>query len=225
MKIIFLGPPGAGKGTQSEAICKEYGVTQLSTGNLLRDNIRQGTPLGKEASKYIGGGNLVPDEIIINIIREELRKPYLSKGYILDGYPRTVRQAEELDDILKEYDQTLDVALVLEVDVPDLVRRLAGRRTCRNCGRSFHIVFNPPIDPDDCEIGGCDIYQRPDDSEEAVKNRLRIYEEMTKPLIEYYEQKKLLRRIDGAGEMAEVYKRIKDVLDPIYYNSLNYHPI
>ena len=151
MKMIFLGPPGAGKGTQAEKIVKDYGVVQLSTGDILRANRKEGTELGQKAQKYMDAGELVPDQIIIDMIQEELKKPELAKGYILDGFPRTVPQAEALDKLLADMGQKLDTTLVLEVPNEELVSRLTARRTCRTCGKSYHMIFKPPVKEGICD--------------------------------------------------------------------------
>ncbi len=208
MRLIFLGPPGAGKGTQSEFIVRDYGVVQLSTGDILRANRKEGTELGKKAQSYMDAGALVPDQIIIEMIQEELKKPELKNGYILDGFPRTVPQAEALGELLKNMGQKLDTVLVLEVPKDDLVKRLTGRRTCRRTGKTFHMVFNPPPENHDY-----DLYQREDDKEEAVLNRLNVYENQTKPLIEYYGKLDMVDRIDGSGKINEIYSHIKSALD------------
>ncbi len=215
MNLVFLGPPGAGKGTQAEKICAEYGLVQVSTGNILRRHKKLGTPIGIEADRIIADGNLVPDGLIIDMMKEELSKPYLKTGYILDGFPRTLPQAVALDEYLARKGETIDCTLVLNVETSELVKRISGRRTCRTCGRTFHLIYNPPIEPRDCEIGTCEIFQRADDSEEAVKNRLRIYAERTLPLIDYYSERKLAVPVDGSGSMDEVYARIKVILDKL----------
>lgn len=212
MKMIFLGPPGAGKGTQCENIIKDYGVVQLSTGDILRANRKQGTELGKEAEKYMCEGKLVPDEIIINMIREELAKPGLEKGYILDGFPRTVPQAEALDKLLADMGQKLDTVLVLEVPNDELISRLTARRTCKDCGKSYHLKFNPPAKEGICDVCGGELFQRGDDQEGPIRKRLEVYESQTFPLIDYYENKGLARRIEGVGALDEVYSRIDRTL-------------
>ena len=212
MKLVFLGPPGAGKGTQSERICKDYNIVQLSTGDILRSNRKMGTELGKKAQSYMDAGNLVPDEIIIDMIKEELKKPELENGYILDGFPRTVPQAVALDELLKSMNDKLDLTLVLEVPNEELIKRLSARRTCRQCGKTYHLIYNPPAKEGICDVCGGELYQRDDDKEEAILNRLKVYENQTKPLIEYYEKQGLAKKVDGIGSIDEIYQRIKNIL-------------
>jgi adenylate kinase len=214
MKLIFLGPPGAGKGTQSERMCADYGVVQLSTGDILRANRKAGTELGQKAQKFMDAGELVPDQIIIDMIKEELKKPELSKGYILDGFPRTVPQAQALDKLLEDMGQKLDTVLVLEVPNEELVKRLTARRVCRVCGKSYHLIFKPPLKEGICDqpCGG-ELYQRDDDKEGPIMNRLKVYEDQTFPLIDYYSSKNLANKIHGLGEIGDIYSRIKTVLD------------
>lgn len=213
MRIIFLGPPGAGKGTQSERICKDYNIVQLSTGDILRANRKMGTDLGKKAQSYMDSGALVPDELIIEMIRVELKNPNLSNGYILDGFPRTVPQAEALEKLLADLGQNLDTVLVLEVPNDELLKRLTARRVCRICGKSYHLIYNPPKVEGICDDDGGELYQRDDDKEEPILNRLKVYEAQTKPLIDYYSKKNLVDKIDGVGEIDSIYKQIQTVLN------------
>ena len=213
MRLIFLGPPGAGKGTQAERICKDYSIVQLSTGDILRANRKQGTELGKKAQSYMDTGELVPDAIIIDMIKEELKKPELAGGYILDGFPRTVPQAAALDGLLTDMGQRLDTVLVLEVPSEELVRRLTARRTCRSCAKTYHLIYNPPKVEGVCDVDGGELYQRDDDKEEPILNRLKVYESQTKPLIEYYSKASLASPVDGLGKIDEIYTSIKHVLD------------
>ncbi len=215
MKLIFLGPPGAGKGTQSENICRDYGIVQLSTGDLLRANVAQKTELGLQAAESMRTGQLVPDDLIIEVIKNEMTRHRYQKGYVFDGFPRTVRQAEEYDRMLVQIKQKLDCVLVLEVPEDELVRRLTARRTCPVCGKSYHLIYNPPKADGLCDLGCGELVQRLDDTEGPIQNRLRIYNNQTKPLIEYYTKKKLARRIDGMGDIHEIYAQIKEILDPI----------
>lgn len=213
MQLIFLGPPGAGKGTQAEKICKDYGIVQLSTGDILRANRKMGTELGKKAQQYMDAGELVPDSIIIDMIKQELAKPELKNGYILDGFPRTVPQAEALDKLLADMNQKLDTVLVLLVPNEELIKRLTARRTCRVCGKTYHLIYNPPKQDNICDLDGGELYQRDDDKEEPIRNRLVVYDNQTKPLIEYYSNKNIAEIIDGVGSIDEIYNRIKQVLD------------
>lgn len=206
--LIFIGPPGAGKGTQSELICKNFGIKQLSTGDILRANVAQMTPLGISAKSYMDEGKLVPDVIIVNMIKEEITKPDYSNGILFDGFPRTIPQALALDNLMAEMELQIDRVLLLEVPDEEIIIRISGRRICRTCQRTFHIVFNPPPDPKDCDRGICDIYQREDDKEETIKKRLAVYHNQTSPLIEYYENKGILLRINGVGSMESVYESI-----------------
>lgn len=214
MNLIFLGPPGAGKGTQCAHIVEDYGVRQLSTGELLRKNIREGTPIGIEADKYISKGNLLPDDLMIGILKEELQKgDYIEKGCIFDGFPRTVPQAEALTGLLEEFGTKLDVVIVLEVPRNELVERLTARRTCKSCGKTYHLKFNPPKVEGYCdEPCGGELFQRDDDSIRTVLQRLEVYAEQTEPLLDFYEQRKKARRINGVGSLEHVYDRIKSVL-------------
>lgn len=215
MRMIFLGPPGAGKGTQAEKICRDHNIIQLSTGDILRANRKEGTELGQKAQKYMDAGELVPDQIIIDMIKEELKKPELGNGYILDGFPRTVPQAEALDKLLLDLWQKLNTVLVLEVPNEELVKRLTARRTCKSCGKSYHLKFNPPAKEDICDACGGNLYQRDDDKEGPIRNRLKVYEEQTFPLIDYYEKQDLARKINGVGGLDEVYSRISSVLEKV----------
>lgn len=212
MKLIFLGPPGAGKGTQAEKICRDFNIVQLSTGDILRNNRKLGTELGKKAQSFMDAGNLVPDEIIINMIKEEIKKPELANGYLLDGFPRTVKQAEALDSLLETMNEKLDSTLVLEVPNEELILRLSSRRTCPVCQKTYHLIFNPPKAEGICDNDGATLYQRDDDKEEAILNRLQVYENQTKPLIEYYTIKGIAKRINGVGSIDEIYNQIKTIL-------------
>lgn len=214
MKLIFLGPPGAGKGTQAQRIMRDFGVVQISTGDILRGNIKENTELGIEANKYIKEGNLVPDDLIVKMIKEEIEYIDMDNGYLLDGFPRTITQAEVLDDMLDQRGEKIDAVLVLNVPDEEIVSRLSGRRVCRKTGKTFHIKYNPPQPSDGVNVE--DLYQREDDKEETVRNRLKVYEDMTKPLIEYYSKKDIAHLIDGTGNLPEVYNRIKEILDKVH---------
>lgn len=215
MNLIFLGPPGAGKGTQAQRICWEYSISQLSTGDLLRAHISKETELGNEAKKYITGGNLVPDALIIDIINEELLEPQYESGYLLDGFPRTVPQAEALDVLLTKLNQKIDMVLVLEVPEEVIVERLTARRTCSSCNRVYHLIFNPPIVDGKCDLDGADLYLRKDDNAETVVRRLEIYKEQTIPIIDYYKKQGLVHSINGVGRLQDVFNNIKELLKPL----------
>lgn len=208
MRIILLGPPGAGKGTQAKLLIERLGIPQISTGDMLRAAVKAGTPLGAEAKAYMDRGALVPDAVIIGLVRERLQVPDCSRGYILDGFPRTVAQAEALETTLKDLHLSLDRVLCLEVPSEDLVSRIAGRRTCRNCGAMYHLRFSPSKREGVCDACGGETYQRDDDREETVRQRLLVYEEQTAPLIRFYDGRGLLRRIPGTGEIAEIFARM-----------------
>jgi adenylate kinase len=212
MNIILLGPPGAGKGTQAKMLVEKYGIPQISTGDILRKNLKEQTPLGLEAKKYMDAGQLVPDEVVIGIIDNRLKEPDCEKGYMLDGFPRTVAQAEALDAMLAERGSQIDHVISIEVPNDELMGRLTGRRTCRQCGAGYHVLFDPPKVEGVCDKCGGELYQRDDDNEETVGNRLKVYAEQTQPLIDYYKNKGLLRPINGVGSIDEIFNRIVAVL-------------
>lgn len=213
MRIILLGPPGAGKGTQAKDLVNKYGIPQISTGDILRKNLAEKTPLGLEAKKFMDAGGLVPDSVVIGIVKERLKEADCKKGYILDGFPRTVPQAEELDRALAEMKTPLDKVLSIEVKDEELVKRLSGRRTCRSCQEGYHVMFKAPKVADKCDKCGGELYQRDDDKEEAIKNRLVVYQKSTAPLIAYYTGKGLLRAVDGVGSMGDILKRMVAALE------------
>ncbi|MGB9761822.1 MAG: adenylate kinase [Caldimicrobium sp.] len=213
MNIVFLGPPGAGKGTQAKILIERYGIPQISTGDMLREHRAKGTELGKKAQEYMDKGQLVPDEIILGMVKERLSQPDCQKGFILDGFPRTVAQAEALDKLLEEMGKKLDFALALIVPDELLVERLTGRRTCKSCGMMYHIKYKPPKVDNKCDVCGGELYQRPDDNEETVRNRLKVYHESTAPLIEYYRKKGILREIDGGKSIEEITQQIIQILE------------
>lgn len=207
MNLIFLGPPGAGKGTQSEAIVREFGIPQISTGDIIRAAIRSGTPLGREFRSYADKGLLVPDDLVNRMVEERLREPDCAPGFLLDGFPRTVAQAEALDSMLAGMNRSLDHVLLLEVDDEIILDRITGRRTDPETGRVYHVKFDPPP----AELAGR-LVQRPDDTAEVLRKRLDEYHEKTAPLVPYYERAGVLRRIDGDGPMDEIERRIFSVL-------------
>ena len=199
MRIIFLGPPGAGKGTQARELAREWSVPQIATGDMLRDQMAAGTPLGREAKQFYDRGELVPDDVILRMIRERLTEPDAAQGFIFDGFPRNLAQAEALERLLKDIGQAIDGVLYFEVSEPELLRRLTGRRVCRRCGETFHVVSRPPKRADVCDGCGGELYQRKDDTEETVKNRLSVYTNQTAPLLQHYRDRGLVSTIKGEG--------------------------
>ncbi len=212
MNIILLGPPGAGKGTQAKKISENYSLPHISTGDILRENISNNKPLGLKAKSYMSRGELVPDELLITIIKERLARSDCSEGFLLDGFPRTIPQAEALQMILTESGRKIDVVLNIDVDDEELIKRLSGRRMCA-CGTSFHIVFNPPEKEGICDACNGKLYQREDDKADAIRKRLIVYKNQTQPLINYYIEKSLLRRIDGSKDISTIFEDIQKVLE------------
>lgn len=208
MRIILLGPPGAGKGTQAKLLIERLQVPQISTGDMLRAAVKDGTPLGRQAKAFMDRGALVPDDVIIGLVRERLQNPDCTRGYILDGFPRTVAQAEALEKTLEDLRLSLDHVLCLDVPSEDLVVRIAGRRTCRQCGAMSHVRFSPTRRDGVCDACGGETYQRDDDREDTVRRRLAVYAEQTAPLVRFYEGRGLLRRIAGTGEIGEIFARM-----------------
>ncbi|MCQ1535531.1 adenylate kinase [Methanosarcina sp. KYL-1] len=211
MNIILFGPPGAGKGTQAKKLVDFYGIPQISTGDILRANVREGTELGLAAKAYMDKGELVPDEVLIGIIKNRLNEADCEKGFILDGYPRTVPQADALAVILEEIEKPIDIVLNFEVPDEELVERISGRLMCK-CGASYHKTFNPPKEEGICDACGAEVYQRADDTSDAVLNRLDVYKKQTQPLIEYYEAKGILVTLDGTKDIDVVFEDVKGIL-------------
>jgi adenylate kinase len=213
MNLVLLGAPGAGKGTQAEKLSEIYHVPHISTGDILRENVREGTELGREAQEYMDRGDLVPDEVVIGLVRDRLKQPDCDRGFILDGFPRTVEQAEALGEILARMGKPIDYAI--DIDVPDdvVVERLSARRVCRDCGAVKHLIYNPPRDEGVCDECRGELYQRADDDPKTVHERLREYQRKTQPLIDYYQAKGLLHRVDGSRGMDQVLKEICAVIE------------
>jgi adenylate kinase len=215
MIIILLGAPGAGKGTQAELLCEQLGVVSIASGNLLRDNIRNGTPLGMRADEYMQRGELVPDKLVIDMLTARLKAPDVARGVILDGFPRTVGQAEALDSTLAAQGRRVDRALYIKVDNEALLDRLSGRWICRNCQASYHEKFNPPRVGGVCDLCGGELYQRNDDRRDVMENRLRVYFEQTLPVIQYYRDNGMLIEIDGAQDIEKVNADLLAAVGPI----------
>jgi adenylate kinase len=215
MRMILLGPPGAGKGTQAKSISNKFSIPHISTGDIFRKNISEKTPLGIEAKKHIDKGHLVPDELTIDIIKDRLNNEDCKNGFLLDGYPRTVNQGEALKVLLEEAGNSLDIALLIKVPRKFILSRMTGRRVCLSCGASYHIIFNPSKVQGKCDVCGCDLVQRADDTEDTVNERIDIYEAQTQPLIKYYDDKNLLSAVDGTLEINEVFESICGILESI----------
>ena len=212
MKILLMGPPGAGKGTQAENLVQTFSIPHISTGDMFRAAVKEGTELGKQAKACMDSGKLVPDEVTIGIVRERLSKDDCKDGFLLDGFPRTVPQAEALDKILADLDTKLDKVLNIEVPNEDLIARAIGRRICKSCGATYNIKFNPTKIENVCDNCGGELYQRNDDNEETMANRLAVYEDQTKPLIDYYKRAGIYVAIDGRRAIDEVTKNLVEIL-------------
>ncbi|HUR15039.1 MAG TPA: adenylate kinase [Mycobacteriales bacterium] len=217
MRLVLVGPPGAGKGTQAQYIAEHLGVPQISTGDIFRSHVSQGTPLGLEAKAYMDRGDLVPDDVTVNMVRERILEEDAREGFLLDGFPRTVPQAQVLDDILAESGHKLDVVLELVVDDDEVIRRLSGRRTCRTCNHIWHVDFDPPAAEGVCDIDSGELYQRDDDQAETIANRLQVYAESTAPLVNYYAGRGLLVGIDATGPVDDITHRAIDALRPLQH--------
>ncbi len=215
MRIVLLGAPGSGKGTQGKKLAERYGIPQISTGDLLRAAVAAETPLGKRAKAAMEAGQLVSDEIVMGLIRERLNEPDTEQGFILDGFPRNLAQAEALDVMLEELDKPLQVALHIDVDFDILMKRLTGRRTCESCGQMYNIYTSPPKQEGVCDKCGGRLIQRADDNEETIRNRLKVYESQTMPLIDYYRQQGKLHTVKGEGSIDDIFSKIISQLEGI----------
>ncbi len=213
MRLVLLGAPGAGKGTQAKKLIEKYGIPQISTGDILRKAVADGTPLGKEAKSYMDSGGLVPDSVVIGLVRERLAQDDCKKGYILDGFPRTTPQAEALDKVLTGMNAPLDTALSVDVDMDILMKRLTGRRTCKSCQQMYNIHFGPPKKEGACDKCGGELFQRADDKEETIKNRLDVYEKSTAPLMDYYAKKNILKSVKGMGSVDDIFNKVCKILE------------
>jgi adenylate kinase len=210
VRVAFLGPPGAGKGTQARELAREWGVPHIATGDMLRDAVAAGTALGRAAKGYMDKGALVPDDVILGMIAERLRQPDARRGFLLDGFPRTIAQAEGLERLLKDAGQPLERVVYFDVSEAELLRRLTGRRICRACQTAFHLVSAPPATAGVCDRCGGELYQREDDSEATVKNRLGVYARQTAPLLDWYRSRGVLTSVPGEGAIADIRRRIAD---------------
>ncbi len=215
MLIILLGPPGAGKGTQAEKIVQKFSLVYIATGDILRKAVKEGTTLGRKAREYMDQGQLVPDNLVVEIVRDRLMEPDCSNGALLDGFPRTVDQAVFLEQVLPDIEIKVDRVLLIEVDENELIERLTGRRVCGDCGANYHVKYKPPKVRNVCDQCGGDLYQRADDSLATVTERLEVYKKQTEPLVEFYEERGLLSRIDGNQEIDGVYDQINTVLEDL----------
>ncbi|MEP6599874.1 MAG: adenylate kinase [Actinomycetota bacterium] len=214
MRVVLIGPPGAGKGTQAEFIVESFSIPKISTGDIFRANVSGGTDLGKMASKFMHAGDLVPDEVTNAMVRDRLSQPDASTGFLLDGFPRNVAQAHELDGMLRDLHTSLDVVLELDVDNNEVVRRLSGRRTCKKCGHVWHVEFDPPKSTDVCDRCGGELYHRDDDKAETVRHRLDVYAAQTSPLIDFYDRRGQLVIMDAFGPVEDVTERAIAALAP-----------
>jgi adenylate kinase len=212
VRLVLVGPPGAGKGTQAQFIASHLSIPKISTGDIFRYNVSSGTELGQQAKAYMDRGDLVPDEVTIGMVTARLQEPDAQAGFLLDGFPRTVPQAETLRKLLSEWDTKLDVVLELVVDDDEVVRRLSGRRTCRQCGRIWHVLFEPPARAGICDDCGGELFQRDDDQEDTIRHRLDVYAEQTQPLIAFYADDGVLLGIDATGPVEEITERAMTAL-------------
>ena len=212
MNIILIGPPGVGKGTQAKFLVETYNIPQISTGDMLRANVRDATPLGTEAKQYMNAGQLVPDAVILGMMKSRFNEPDCNAGYILDGFPRTIPQAEGLDNLLNNMGQQIDSVLVLNVNHEEIIKRLSSRRSCKECDTVYNLIFDPPASENKCDKCDGILYQRDDDKPETIRQRLDVYSNQTSPLITFYSEKGLVQTIDGTGKIDEVKERMFSVL-------------
>ena len=212
MKIIMLGAPGAGKGTQAKKIAEKYSIPHISTGDIFRANIKNNTELGKKAKTYMDKGELVPDELVVDLIMDRFKEADCANGYVLDGFPRTIPQAEALDKALAANNETVDYAINVEVPDENIINRMSGRRSCKDCGAIFHVQYNPPKKENCCDVCGGELILRDDDKAETVKKRLDVYHEQTAPLIAHYKEAGSLHEIDGTQDIKVVFEEIKSIL-------------
>ncbi len=212
MKIIMLGAPGAGKGTQAKKIAEKYSIPHISTGDIFRANIKNGTELGKKAKTYMDQGLLVPDELVVDLVVDRVAQDDAKNGYVLDGFPRTIPQAKALDEALAKLGEKVDYAINVEVPDENIIRRMSGRRACVSCGATYHLVHIPPKKDGICDTCGSELILRDDDKPETVKKRLDVYHEQTQPLIDYYKERGILKEVDGTVDMADVFAAIVEIL-------------
>lgn len=208
LRAVLLGPPGAGKGTQAVRLVEKYDIPHISTGDIFRKNIKEGTELGKKAQEYMNAGELVPDELVVDLVKDRLQQDDCKNGFLLDGFPRTIFQAEKLDEFLAEMGQKMDIVINLKVEKDSLIKRLTGRRVCKNCGASYHIINIPPKKDGVCDTCGGELIQRKDDNIETVENRINVYDDQTAPLIGYYKEAGTLVDFDGEQSLDEVFDAI-----------------
>lgn len=213
MRLVLLGAPGAGKGTQAKKLIEKYGIPQISTGDILRKAVADGTPLGKEAKVIMDKGELVPDKIVLGLVEERVKQADCKKGFILDGFPRNTAQAEALDKLLNDLQMPLDSALSVDVPKEDLMKRLTGRRTCKKCQQMYNVYYSPPKKGAICDKCGGELFHRDDDKEETIKKRLDVYDAQTAPLIDYYNKKGIQKSVAGTGSIDEIFKKVCNILE------------
>lgn len=213
MNLIFLGPPGAGKGTQAKLLSQKYQIPQISTGDILRVAVREQTPMGIKAKECMDSGALVPDDVVVGIVQERLSRKDCENGFILDGFPRTIAQADALKKTLDQLGKKIEHVVSIDVDIEDLLVRITGRRTCEKCGKGYHVLFDPSRKDGVCDVCGGKLYQRDDDKEDTLRNRLSVYDRQTQPLIDYYSKESLLKPVSGKGSIEEIQKQIVKTIE------------